>query len=204
MDERRLEIKVGAFLLAAVAGCLALLYLMGELSIGKAAAIEVEFGHTGNVVKGAPVKLGGVPVGRVERIVLTPDHRDEAGEPLPVKMDLSVEPSTLAALRADAAVTVATAGPLGESYLELYPGSAKEPPLPGGKVIRGVDAPRLDLVANRLSKFLESAARQPELIPTLQGRMFLLAGLIDAAFLIGVALAMFFAVANPLLSAVQG
>ena len=50
------------------------------------------------------------------------------------------------------------------------------------------------------SKFLESAARQPELIPTLQGRMFLLAGLIDAAFLIGVALAMFFAVANPLLA----
>jgi F-type H+-transporting ATPase subunit c len=49
------------------------------------------------------------------------------------------------------------------------------------------------------SKFLEAAARQPELIPTLQGRMFLLAGLIDAAFLIGVALAMFFAVANPLL-----
>ena len=54
------------------------------------------------------------------------------------------------------------------------------------------------------SKFLEAAARQPELIPTLQTRMFLLAGLIDAAFLIGVALAMFFAVANPLLSVVQG
>jgi F-type H+-transporting ATPase subunit c len=54
------------------------------------------------------------------------------------------------------------------------------------------------------SKFLESAARQPELIPTLQGRMFLLVGLIDAAFLIGVALAMFFAVANPLLSVIQG
>jgi len=50
------------------------------------------------------------------------------------------------------------------------------------------------------SKFLESAARQPELIPALQGRMFLLAGLIDAAFLIGVALAMFFAFANPLLA----
>jgi F-type H+-transporting ATPase subunit c len=31
--------------------------------------------------------------------------------------------------------------------------------------------------------------------------MFLLAGLIDAAFLIGVALAMFFAFANPLLAA---
>lgn len=53
------------------------------------------------------------------------------------------------------------------------------------------------------SKFLEAAARQPELSPMLTGRMFLLAGLIDAAFLIGVALAMYFAVANPLISAVQ-
>jgi F-type H+-transporting ATPase subunit c len=50
------------------------------------------------------------------------------------------------------------------------------------------------------SKFLEAAARQPELMPELQTRMFLLAGLIDAAFLIGVALAFFFAFANPLLS----
>jgi len=54
------------------------------------------------------------------------------------------------------------------------------------------------------SKFLESAARQPELVPMLQGRMFLLAGLIDAAFLIGVALAMFFAFANPLLASLSG
>ena len=53
------------------------------------------------------------------------------------------------------------------------------------------------------SKFLEAAARQPELVPLLQGRMFLLAGLIDAAFLIGVGVAMMFAFANPLLSAVK-
>ena len=54
------------------------------------------------------------------------------------------------------------------------------------------------------SKFLEAAARQPELMPELQTRMFLLAGLIDAAFLIGVAIAMFFAFANPLLSKLAG
>jgi F-type H+-transporting ATPase subunit c len=53
------------------------------------------------------------------------------------------------------------------------------------------------------SKFLESAARQPELVPMLSGRMFLLAGLIDAAFIIGLAIALFFAFANPLLSAAQ-
>jgi F-type H+-transporting ATPase subunit c len=54
------------------------------------------------------------------------------------------------------------------------------------------------------SKFLESAARQPELTPMLQTKMFLLAGLIDAAFLIGVGLAMYFASANPLLSKLTG
>ena len=52
------------------------------------------------------------------------------------------------------------------------------------------------------SKFLESAARQPELVPMLQARMFLLVGLIDAAFIIGLAIALFFAIANPLLNAV--
>lgn len=46
-------------------------------------------------------------------------------------------------------------------------------------------------------KFLESSARQPELIDTLQTKMFILAGLIDAAYLIGVGIAMMFAFANP-------
>ena len=46
-------------------------------------------------------------------------------------------------------------------------------------------------------KFLESSARQPELINELQTKMFILAGLIDAAFLIGVGLAMMFTFANP-------
>jgi F-type H+-transporting ATPase subunit c len=44
---------------------------------------------------------------------------------------------------------------------------------------------------------MESSARQPELINELQTKMFILAGLIDAAFLIGVAIALLFAFANP-------
>jgi F-type H+-transporting ATPase subunit c len=47
------------------------------------------------------------------------------------------------------------------------------------------------------SKFLESSARQPELMGQLQVRMFILAGLIDAPFIIGLAIAMLFAFANP-------
>ena len=50
------------------------------------------------------------------------------------------------------------------------------------------------------SKFLESAARQPELIPVLQVRMFITAGLIDAAFIISVAVGLLFAFASPFIT----
>ena len=46
-------------------------------------------------------------------------------------------------------------------------------------------------------KYIEASARQPELMNELQTKMFMLAGLIDAAFLIGVGRAMMFAFANP-------
>ncbi|QWF70831.1 F0F1 ATP synthase subunit C [Methylomonas paludis] len=52
-------------------------------------------------------------------------------------------------------------------------------------------------------KFLEGAARQPELVPLLQVKMFIVAGLLDAATMIGVGMALFFTFANPFLSAVQ-
>ena len=51
------------------------------------------------------------------------------------------------------------------------------------------------------SRFLEGAARQPELIPQLQAKVFLLLGLIDASFIIGLGIAMLFAYANPLIPA---
>ena len=53
------------------------------------------------------------------------------------------------------------------------------------------------------SRFLEAAARQPELTNSLQGKVFLLLGLIDASFIIGVGLAMMFAFANPLLAVIR-
>ncbi len=53
------------------------------------------------------------------------------------------------------------------------------------------------------SRFLEGAARQPEMIPTLQGKVFLLLGLTDASFIIAVGFAMLFAFGNPLLAVVQ-
>jgi len=49
-------------------------------------------------------------------------------------------------------------------------------------------------------RFLEGAARQPELVPMLQIKMFIVAGLLDAVTMIGVGVALFFTFANPFLA----
>lgn len=48
-------------------------------------------------------------------------------------------------------------------------------------------------------KFLEGSARQPELTPMLQTKMFIVAGLLDAVPMIGVAIALLLVFANPFL-----
>jgi F-type H+-transporting ATPase subunit c len=53
-------------------------------------------------------------------------------------------------------------------------------------------------------KFLEGAARQPELTPMLQTKMFIVAGLLDAVPMIGVAIALLLLFDNPLLSQLVG
>ena len=46
-------------------------------------------------------------------------------------------------------------------------------------------------------RFLEGAARQPELAPMLQTKMFIVVALLDAVAMIGVAVALFFAFTTP-------
>jgi F-type H+-transporting ATPase subunit c len=53
-------------------------------------------------------------------------------------------------------------------------------------------------------KFLEGASRQPELVPMLQGKMFLLVGLIDAIPIIGVGIALYLTFVDPFSAKVVG
>ncbi|HLD17139.1 MAG TPA: F0F1 ATP synthase subunit C [Coxiellaceae bacterium] len=53
-------------------------------------------------------------------------------------------------------------------------------------------------------KFLEGVARQPELTPMLMGRMFLMAGLVDANAMISIVMGLYlFFAKNPFLDAVM-
>ncbi len=53
------------------------------------------------------------------------------------------------------------------------------------------------------ARFLESAARQPEMMNALQPKLFVIAGLVDAIFIITVAVGLMFAFANPLLAVIK-
>jgi F-type H+-transporting ATPase subunit c len=51
-------------------------------------------------------------------------------------------------------------------------------------------------------KFLEASARQPELMPQLQTKLFVIAGLLDAVSMIGVGVALLYTFNNPFIAAV--
>lgn len=53
-------------------------------------------------------------------------------------------------------------------------------------------------------KFIEGSSRQPELTPMLQTKLFIVAGLLDAIPIIGVAIALLLIFANPFVTALAG
>jgi F-type H+-transporting ATPase subunit c len=53
-------------------------------------------------------------------------------------------------------------------------------------------------------KFLEGSSRQPELTPMLQTKMFIVAGLLDAVPMIGVAIALLLIFSNPFVGQLGG
>ncbi len=71
-------------------------------------------------------------------------------------------------------------------------------------VILGLAALAVGLGMGMLGgRFLEAAARQPELAPMLQTKMFIVVALLDAVAMIGVGIALFFAFANPFIGQLQ-
>ena len=184
-DERALEIRVGALVLLGIAGVLGLLWLMGELTFSRGVTVGVQFAHTGNVVKGAPVKLGGVTVGQVDAIDIDPTRRDKNGKPMPVQMELGVRDDVARAMHADASVQVATRGPLGEAYLELEVGSPDAPSLQPGQLIHGKEPFRLDQALSRLGRILSSTSaafeKNPDALPHLIDSLGKLTARLDQA-----------------------
>jgi len=118
------ELKVGAVVLIGVAVLAAFILQMDDTSnlFGTSAdvyRVNIRFDTIAGLGIDAPVRLAGVPVGRVESINLT-----DAGQAL---VTLRINDGVI--LRQDATASVASLGLLGEKYLEVTPGT------PGAAVV---------------------------------------------------------------------
>jgi len=160
MREKHIEMKVGLLILIALGVLAAFIIILGNFSLSKGFSFFVDFDFSGNLQPGAPVKVAGIKVGKVEAV----EYR--GGEPDPVsrrriyvRVKAWVEERVRGTLFSDAEFFINTQGVLGEQYLEIVPGSPSSPPVAPGQILHGVTPPRMDLVVARLYELLEGVTR---------------------------------------------
>lgn len=158
MRERGLEFKVGLLIVVAAAILVGFVFVLGNLSLRSGFTIYVEYQYSGNLQEGAPVKVAGIKVGKVESIRFVGGEVSEVtGERVQVLVEAWIEDRARDAIRQDAEFFINTAGVLGEQYLEIVPGSNYEgPPIAAGATVVGRSPPRTDLVVARLYEVLEN------------------------------------------------
>lgn len=135
----RLEFAVGAFLLLALASLLVLAIAStnGRFGFGEDTyPLKARFTNLGQLRPMAPVKIGGVAIGKVESIELDPQKLDAV-------VMLSID-GRYKDLSADTSASVLTGGLLGESYVGLQPGGDVEVLKPGDEI--AFTTPAVDLI----------------------------------------------------------
>lgn len=135
----RLEFAVGAFLLLALASLLVLAIAStnGRFGFGQDSyELKARFTNLGQLRPMAPVKIGGVAVGKVASIDLDPKKLDAVAT-------LSID-SRYNDLPIDTAASILTGGLLGESYIGLQPGGDMVALKPGDEI--AFTTPAVDLI----------------------------------------------------------
>lgn len=152
-QERNIEVKVGALILAALALLAGLTFVMGGISFEPTYRVQVDFGNPGGLSPGAPVRLAGVQVGKVSEIAFRGATPDAVANGSLVRVITEIEQRYQSAIKVDSRWFVSAHGVLGEAFLAIEPGSA-EPALADGAVVRGISPPRLDLLLSETYELL--------------------------------------------------
>ncbi len=133
MNYRVQEIKVG--ITVTVSFLLLVLLLVAVSGIRwhkKTVTYTTRFSYVGGLSVGSPVRLGGLQVGRVARI-LPPSPTDRR-----IALELEVAEGT--PVKRDSRAYLTSVGLMGEFYVEIRPGSPDAPELPPGSEIPALDA----------------------------------------------------------------
>ncbi len=132
MKERNLELMVGAFVFVGLLIAAMMVIRFGSYEYkNKSYPLTAVFSYTNGVVIGAPVRLAGVEVGKVEDLVFT----EKDGFGVEVRMQIREG----AVIRSDARPEINSLGIMGEKYIEFIPVGTTAPILKPGESIRGMD-----------------------------------------------------------------
>jgi phospholipid/cholesterol/gamma-HCH transport system substrate-binding protein len=132
MEANRERTLVGLFVL--VAGGLLFGTLLA-LSAGVSNATvphQAYFKFAGGVRPGAPVRYGGLAVGRVTQVRVDP------GNSTRIEIRITVEKA--APLKVDSVAKITTLGPLTDNYIEISTGSEHAAPAPPGSTLQSTEA----------------------------------------------------------------
>ena len=119
------ELKVGILMLAGVAILIVLIFLMSGSTGGlftPKLKLRAYFGNASGLKKGAPVTLEDVTIGNVTNIRLVPER-----SPNPVEVTMQISGKVDAALHTDSLASIAQAGVLGDSYVNISSAHATGP-----------------------------------------------------------------------------
>jgi phospholipid/cholesterol/gamma-HCH transport system substrate-binding protein len=162
MNQRSIEIRVGALILVAVALIALFTVLMAGITFQPTYTVYVSFENPGGLTTGAPVRISGVKVGRVSEIdflgVL--GRKPPPGQPEAlIRVAAKIETRYASAIHDDARWFVTVQGVLGEMFLAVEPGSPDHPALRDGAQVQGVSPPQLDLLLSESYELLHRAYR---------------------------------------------
>lgn len=141
-----LEARVGLLVLVAMGLLVGFVFLLGGIDLSQGATVYVDFDNPGAVQPGAPVRVAGVRVGRVEEVRYLGGRLDpETGRRPLVRLRLSIDQEVRETIHEDALFYVTSQGVLGEQFVAVDPGTHDAPPIREGAILDGIDPPRLDL-----------------------------------------------------------
>src|ERR1700740_3345812 len=128
-----LETRLGLFIALAMIAAFIILELLGGRDIFKPGYnLRAEFSNVQELKVGDPVKMAGVPVGRVERISLDTTNS---------KVSLTLRLVRDTPVKTDSKASIKFAGLLGQNYVSIDFGSAAPPRLEPGQLIATIEQP---------------------------------------------------------------
>jgi phospholipid/cholesterol/gamma-HCH transport system substrate-binding protein len=156
---RSIEVKVGILILTAVGLLAAFILVMGGVNFQPTYSIFVDFDNPGGLQTGAPVKIAGVKVGKINEISFRGGGVDAATNKREaiVRLKVVIEKRYQKSVHTNSVFYVTTQGVLGEQFLAIEPGSSDAPTLAENDVIRAVDPPRLDMLLAESYELLHSS-----------------------------------------------